>query len=153
MSVTTVSGQPVYAVCKLERGKPRIRTGKSSEPGRTPRLGADERGTVFEAEPVLGPDGLHVELNWVFLHREGDGANARRLESASSIGLGDNATAVLASWPKQATLPANPKDILEHIALVLHIDCINDQGVPIRKAVLDRMREASKAAREGRQSR
>ena len=145
MTVITKSGQRGYALAKMAAGKDAIRTGELNGVEKSPQLADGESGSVLEVEPVLGADSLHIDLNWNFLHRDGLGKSARQLESVSSLALRHNASALVALWPKELKLNSIPKDKVESLALILHVDLLDPSGVPARQTLLKQLRKAGAA--------
>ncbi|MEO8350547.1 MAG: hypothetical protein ABI680_02380 [Chthoniobacteraceae bacterium] len=112
--------------------------GQETDSRATIPMGQD--GTILEYEPVIGPDGLTIDLNFVWKRVEGTGPARQERETVTSITMTDGTSSVVNLWPVSATASAPGNAPVRAQALVLHTRLVNAKGVPIRRAIADRLR-------------
>jgi len=111
---------------------------EKAEPGAEVRA----RGATIEIEPTIAPDGREIDVNYVFRRWTGEGASADWLETTSSATLTDGIPQIVAFWPLNAPGPALvPGQPLCLLGLMLQVDLINAEGVPVRKVFADQVRQ------------
>ena len=132
---------------------------KSTPQGDSPsrelvKLGKGETGCLIGVEPVIGPDGKTIELNYGFHRRSGAGAKTSELEVAGKATIKEGAPSILNLWPQNIEEnPSSPNAHPRLLALVLQVAMIDQQGEPLRQAFEKKMQESKAASNRRRNSR
>jgi hypothetical protein len=144
-SVLTQSGQRGYVISRIQGDAAAEEVRGTSE---TPDLTKGETGYLFEAEPVLRADAMHVNVNWRFVCQKRIGEKTTRLESTSMQDLHDNATAIVALWPKEGArqAPEYPSKGADHLALLLKVNRADSKGAPILPPHIDSKGKRAKSS-------
>ncbi len=140
INVVTQSGQRGYIISRT-RGNAEAEEARGTS--EAPNLANGEIGHVFEVEPVLRADAMHVDVNWRFVCQRRIGEKTARLEGASMQDLHDDATAIVALWPKEqlGKAPEDGSQDVDGVALLLQVIRVDSKGAPVRAPTYERKRK------------
>lgn len=137
-AVTAVSGsKSVAKYCRGDDSRLVLANATGSEGRAT--LAAGEGGCVLACEPMVGPDGWTIDIEYSYVRRLGQGQNADAVQASSKIFLKDGMPMIAEVWPQAGVSSLSPRknQRLLFTGLVLRAVLVNPNGTTVRKAFTD----------------
>jgi hypothetical protein len=95
-------------------------------------LDEGELGALLAVEPVIGPDGRTVDMNYHFTRRFASGGLTDVLDATGMVTLTAGVPMIVESWPFKASQQIGTNTQRARVyALVLRIDIVNSDGVNV----------------------
>jgi hypothetical protein len=131
------------ALARTSSGQTKIDHGRQPEDAETKPLLADgETGTAVEVEPIIGPDGVSIDLSMNWLHRAQTATAPAELELTSTLHIPDSEPIVAGVWPERAAVTPAAKNQVRVLALIITAEQVTSENIPLADAFARHVRDA-----------